>query len=34
MVSRGGPWRVRWYTMKDAVEGSAAGGATAYHGMS
>ena len=28
MACRGGPGRVRWYTVKDAVEGFAAGGAT------
>ena len=34
MVCRGGHWRVRWYTVEDAVEGLAAGGAMAFHGMS
>ena len=29
MVCRGGPWKVPWYAVKDAVEGSAAGGTTA-----
>ena len=29
MVCRGGPWKVRWYTVEDAVEVVAAGGATA-----
>ena len=34
MVCRGGPWKVPWYVVEDAVEGFAAGGATACHGMS
>ena len=35
MVCRGGPWKVRWYAVEDAVEGFfAAGGATACHGVS
>ena len=34
MVCRGGPWKIPWYAVEDAVDGFAAGGATACHGMS
>ena len=34
MVYRGGPWKDPWYAVEDAVEGFAADGATACHGMS
>ena len=34
MVCRGGPWRVRWYTVEDSAEGFAAGSAMACHGIS
>ena len=30
MVCRGGPGRVRWFAVEDAVEGFAAGGATTF----